>query len=108
MIIANGTIRFAAITPGGIDAATGHAIAAAAVWGNHVPCQWGYDRRDLTARDAQGNPVTSTRRWVLIEGDGEEAAERLRLYNTAGELLGEYSVVAIEHLAAVNQSRITI
>lgn len=111
MIIANGTIEIKEkqLDGCGIDPETGFPRKPSAVnWGNPVPCQYYANKYDNLGR-ANGEHFKIAEYTVLIaEQPHPFAAEQLRLKDSKGEVIGEFSVIQIEPLRAVCEIRILI
>ena len=127
MIIANGTIEVKLKNAGGIDPVTGYPVASTGpvtqqasagetrqtettppVWGTPIPCQWSAVTKDNLGRTVSGN-FTLASYSVLIEQDGTPfTAEQVRLKDTGGNAVGEFSVISAEPLDAVCETRILI
>lgn len=108
MIIENGTIEMKRKTAMGINPETGfpmHAVDTG--WGAPIPCQYYANRFNFLAK-VNGEPVKDAEYTILIEQqpiDGEE----LRLTDTRlGRVIGEFSIIKIEPLDAVNEIRLTV
>ncbi len=106
MIIPNGTIELQSVTGGGLDPETGLPSRGEAVWGEAVPCQFSPVRQDYRAI-VDGEPARTLSFSILIEMQ-PFTADRLRLRDREGTLLGEFSVESVEPLEAVCQTRITV
>ena len=108
MIIPNGTIEVQNLAGGGIDPETGFPSTGAASWGEPVPCQFSPVRQDYRAT-VDGEPAKTLSFSILIEEQQPPfTADRLRLRDSGGALLREFSVESVEHLEAVGQTRITV
>lgn len=110
MIIANGTIEVKRKHIGAaINKVTGFPVAPAGVaWDAPIPCQWSANRRDFLGKSIGGNFI-SAQYSILIEREGTTfEAEQVRLSDGCGNVLGEFSILDIEDLPAVNQIRITV
>lgn len=111
MIIANGTIEVKrkTTTGTGLDPETGFPIAPSRVsWDSPIECQYSANRYDKLGR-AQGEHFTVASFTILIEEQQPLfEAEQVRLKDRNGKLLGEFSVLAIEPLEAVCQTRIMV
>ena len=93
MIIPNGTIEVKQKTCGGIDPETGYARRSSdVVWSDPIPCQ------TLT---------TSASYSVLIDEQPFDG-EQVRLKDSQGKVIGEFSIIQIEPLDAVCEIRIWI
>ncbi len=106
MIIVNGTIEVQSTTGGGLDERTGFPRAAATAWGNPIGCQYSPVKQDYLSA-VNGEPVKTLSYSILIE-EQPFAADRVRLSDRAGNVLGEFSVISVEALEAVCQIRITV
>lgn len=109
MIIENGTIEPKLKTVGqpAIDPSTGHAVRPTDEgWGDPIPCQYvpvTYNQ----LRRVNGEPATEAKYQVFIEEQPFDA-EQLRLKDCSGSVVGEFSVIQLEPLAAVCELRIWI
>jgi hypothetical protein len=108
MIIANGTIEIKMKRPWGLDEETGHPVARPSSWGCPIPCQIvpiGHDYRTV----ASGEHYTQESYMVLVE---EQpfclCGEQVRLKDFCGNICIERSVVSVEWLEAVCQTKVTI
>lgn len=105
MIIVNGCIECKIKTGGGINPETGHPVKTSATWGKPIPCQY-IPSINLQARTS-GEPYTGSNFTILIEEMRFEA-EQVRLRDLRGNVLGEYSIKAVEVLRAVCELKLTI
>lgn len=107
MIIQNGYIEFKFKTGGGFDA-NGYPVKAQDYYGEKIPCQFMWSKRDLLA-SSNGNPIISTSYEVLVAMPLPEAkSEQLRLSDMEGATIGEFSVISFQHLRAVQEVKIII
>lgn len=106
MIIPNGTIELKQKTGGGFDPATGHPIPPVVTWGEKVPCQYLINTRDNLGR-VDGEHFTKAQYSILIEQQ-TVASEQLRLTDRGGTVLGEFSIISVEELDAVCQTKILV
>lgn len=106
MIIANGTIELKVKTAGGIDPSTGFPVASTSSWGSLVPCQYLINTRDNLGR-VDGEHFTKAQYSILIEQQ-TVASEQLRLTDRGGTVLGEFSIISVEELDAVCQTKILV
>lgn len=106
MIIENGTIEVQRSNGGGIDATTGFPTAASASWGIPIPCQFVPIKYNALAL-RQNEPITERGYSILID-EQPFYADRVRLKDRCGRIVGEFSVVSIEPLEAVGQVKITV
>lgn len=105
MLIANGTIEIKSKTGGGINLETGYPRKPGAVeWGEPIPCQYSANKYDNLGR-VNGEHFTAAQYAALIE-ERPFAAEQVRLKNSAGDIVGEFSVIQVEPLEAVCELRI--
>lgn len=109
MIIENGTIRFKAKAPGGIDPATGYPRAATAVaWSDPVACQWIPNSRNNLGR-VNGERFTAASFTVLVEEQPLPPSQQVMLTDADGTPLGEFSLIAPpERLEAVGQIKLLV
>lgn len=107
MIIQNGTIEAKRKTAGGIDPETGFPVVPSDVeWGEAIPCQYSANRHDWLGK-ADGEHFTVAAYSILIEERPFEA-EQIRLKDSLGNVIGEYSVMQIEPLEAVGEIKILV
>lgn len=107
MIIQNGTIEFKVKTAGGMDS-DGYPIAATAEWCEPIPCQWLPNSSNLLAR-VLGERFEQAAYEVLLEEQPLPDSEQVRLTDSDGESLGEFSLRSRpERLEAVGQIRLMI
>ena len=106
MIIQNGNIEIKLKTGGGIDPDTGFPIRANESWGAYIPCQYRVNTYSNKGR-SNGEAFTVATYEVLIERE-EFTAERIRLSNLSGDVLGEFSVISSEPLPAVQIVKILL
>jgi len=107
MIIANGTIELKVKTAGGINTSTGFPLASTSSWGSPVSCQYIINTHDNLGR-TQGEHFVKAKYSILIEQQNPVASEQLRLKDRAGIVLGEFSIISVEQLDAVCQTKILV
>lgn len=111
MIIANGTISVKQKSSGGgIDPATGFPLKAVASWGAPILCQYKAVKFSCLGRTAAGSAFTLASYEILIETSGNTPfkGEQIRLADEHNAVLGEFSIVQVEPLRAVCQTKITV
>lgn len=101
MIIPNGTIEPKQKTGGGIDPATGYPVAPSAGWGEPIACQYVPNSVNLQGRVSGGHFTIASYR-VYIE-ERPFSAEQVRLRDTDGNVVGEFSLLQVEPLVAVGE-----
>lgn len=106
MIIQNGTIEVQASTGGGLDPTTGYPTPATITWGDPIPCQYIPSKYDSLAR-TNGEAVTQRGYTILIE-PMTFTASRIRLKDIDGTTIGEFSIISIETLYAVGETKILV
>lgn len=111
MIIPNGTIQLKQKTQAGlngINPTTGYAVKPAGVkWGEPIPCQYLINRYSAIAR-AQGEPVTLSSYDVLIEAQPFPLGIVKLTDDATKKEVGEFSIIKVEQLTAVGQTRLLI
>ena len=107
MIIQNGTIELKRKTAGGINPSTGFPIVSTAVWGSSVPCQWMVNTHNNLGR-TNSEHFTLAKYIILVEQTNTIDSEQLRLTDRNGSVLGEYSIISVEQLDAVQQIKILV
>jgi hypothetical protein len=107
MIIANGTIELKRKTAGGIDPETGYPVKASSVtWGDPIPCQYTANKYDNLGR-VNGEHFKVAEYSVLIEEQPLDT-EQLRLKDRDGNVVGEFSIIQVEPLEAVCETKILV
>lgn len=113
MIIVNGHIRRKQKAGGGIDPTTGYPITATSTWGDPIPCQYAPTAQNLQATST--GEATATRHYAIyIEGyEGCEGCdlcvkEQIQLHDHCCHTIGEFSVISVTPLRAVDQTRIDV
>lgn len=109
MIIANGYIRYVLTdNEGGVDAATGYAVASTTTLSGYVPVQYNPATFNYLSKE-NGEPVTRQGYAIFVEYlSGAVQSERLRLYGADMTEVGEFSVISITPLDAVCQYKLTV
>lgn len=108
MIIQNGTIEIKRKSASGIDPETGYPIPSGNItWGKPIPCQWLANKYNNLGKSEGGNFIAA-HYSILIESEQEFTAEQIKLRDNYGNVLGEFSVIAVEPLQAMCQLRITV
>ena len=109
MIIPNGTIQFKWKTPGGIDPETGYPTRPTDTgWSKPIPCQDVPASANLLAK-SNGERITKKNFTVLIDEQPLPQSEQVRLTDSSGKSLGDYSLIAPpEPLEAVDQIKLAI
>lgn len=109
MIIVNGMIEYKHKDGGGIDPTTGYPITATSEWAEPIPCQY-VPTENRQARDA-GEPIIRQHYAIYLEGYQHctvHANEQIRLRNECGCVIGEFSVISVTPLLAVDETRIDV
>ena len=106
MIIPNGTISFKHKSGGGIDPATGYPVKPTATWGDDIPCQYLVNSHDNLGR-SNGEAFTRASYTVLLEQQPVDS-EQLRMTDASGAVVGEFSIISVEQLDAVCQTKILV
>lgn len=108
MIIQNGHIQFLEATGGGLDSVTGHPRKATeSTIGHPIPCQYMSAALDFRA---ESNDEHFTRKGytILVENYEKVASERLVLTDRDGAEVGRFSIIRVDPLDAVCQTKITV
>ncbi len=105
MIIVNGEICAKVKTGGGLDE-NGNPIRPSESWEAPIPCHIRSNTYNNKGK-ANGNTFTVASYEVLIESQ-PFVAERVKLTDRNGKDLGEFSVMEIEYLDAVDTVKITV
>lgn len=107
MIIVNGHIEFKTTTGGGIDPETGYPVKPSMeTWGERIPCQFLAAKMNLQGR-VNGDPHTLASYQILIDRR-PIPSERIRLTARNGLTVGEFSIIQIEPLDAVCETRLWV
>lgn len=109
MIIPNGTVEFKEKSPSKIDIETGYPAKPIGVrWGMPIPCQFLPNDRNNLGK-VNGERFTTANYTILIEEQPLPDSEQLRLKDSNGKVLGEFSLIALpESLEAVGEIKILI
>lgn len=109
MIIANGRLRFPApgAGGGGIDAATGHALAAPRAWDAGVACQCAARQLNYLG-EARGERRAESRWVVYLDAPCAPRRGLCRLEGRDGRVLAERELSAWEELEAVGLVRVVV
>ncbi len=109
MIIQNGFIEFKRKQQGGIDPVSGFPVKSSDIgWSNPIPCQWRTVNADLL-RLVNGERFPAASYEVLIEEQPIPTEQQVRLSDSHGRSLGEFSLkAAAEPLEAVSQIKLLI
>lgn len=91
---------------GGIDPETGFLIKASRSWGDPIECQYRANEYNNKGK-ADGNTFIVAKYVILIEQQTIDA-EQIKLEDESGTSLGEFSIISIEPLAAVDQMKILV
>jgi len=105
MIIVNGVIQRKVQTGGGIDT-NGNPARPSFVWDNPVECHIKVNKRDNLGKQ-NGNTFTVASYEIIIEPQAFDA-DVIKITDKSGTDLGEFSVISIEHLEAVETVKILV
>lgn len=108
MIIVNGYIRFIYTLDVGIDETTGHPIPSEERLGCAIPCQYVIRSQNYLSRSSEGESVKTSGYHIYLEGRPCDCSERLQLCDTSDNVIGTYSIIMLEPLEAVGQTRLTV
>lgn len=104
MIIANGFIRFKEQVEEQVDS-MGYPMLSPDAWGEAIECQYNITS-NLQAR-SNGEAYTSKSFVVWVE-QMDVPSEVVMLYDGRGKEVGQFSVISVEQLDAVCQTRLTL
>ena len=107
MIIQNGTIEFISISGGGGLDSNGYPVKPSEVRGEPVPCQYYPNTHDNLGK-SNGEAFIRASYTILVEFAPLDATERLLLRDADGNEVREFSVISVEPLVAVCQTRILV
>lgn len=108
MIIQNGNIEFKIKTAGGIDPVTGYPQKPSARWSEQIPCQYVPKQIDLQARSGGNAKVTSSYEVYITMPLPVYETEQIRLTDMSGNVVGEYSMLSMQELVAVQEVKIIV
>lgn len=108
MIIQNGNIEFKIKTAGGIDPVTGYPQKPSARWSEQIPCQYVPKQIDLQARSGGNAKITSFYEVYITMPLPVDATEQIRLTDMSGNVVGEYSMLSMQELVAVQEVKIIV
>jgi hypothetical protein len=106
VIIENGFVRGKNITEKGFDV-NGNPIEASETLGEPIPCYIRQLKHDFLARTEQGNNYISASYEVLIDLQQFDY-EHINLEYSNGKVLGDFRILYIQDLAAVNATQILV
>lgn len=104
MIIANGFIRFKEQVEEQVDD-KGYPMLSPDAWGEAIECQYNITS-NLQAR-SNGEAYTAKSFVVWVE-QMDVPSEVVMLYDGRGKEVGQFSVISVEQLDAVCQTRLTL
>lgn len=107
MIIENGTLKYLAGTTGGGIGDDGKPVKRTDTWSEAIPCNIRANNRNNLGRK-EGTAFIIAAYIVTLERRTGFDPGRIQLFNDEGQLLGEFPVVAIEVLEAVNAIKIFV
>lgn len=111
MIIPNGTIEVREKNAGGINETTGFPIDSFnKSWSDPQECQYLPSRVNILAVAASGSAYKQATYDILVEMPETLPfnGEQIRLKDDSGNTIGEYSIISVIELRAVNQLKITV
>lgn len=108
MIIQNGNIEFKIKTAGGIDPVTGYPQKPSVRWSDKIPCQYVPKQIDLQARSGGNAKATSCYEVYITMPLPVDATEQIRLTDMSGNVVGEYSMLSMQELVAVQEVKIIV
>ncbi len=109
MIIQNGYIEAKIKSAGDIDPVTGYPVKSYdESYASAIPCQYIANQYNQLGR-SRGGSFTIAQYQILIEQQREPfTAEQIRLTDMSGEIIGDFSVIAVEPIEAVCELKITV
>lgn len=107
MIIDNGTIEIKRKSGGGIDPDTGYPTAPTAAWDAPIPCQYYANTYNNLGTTKSGEPFTIASYTILVEMQPLDG-EQIRLTDTFGRIVGEFSIKEVTPLQAVGELKIIV
>lgn len=110
MIIQNGYIQVKQKAAAEYDPETGYykKPTAKPTWGERIPCQFIQNTHNNLGR-VNGEHFTAATYQILIEEQQPSfTAEQVRLTSVEGREIGDFSVISVEPLEAVCETRIMV
>lgn len=107
MIIENGALKYLAGTAGGGIGDDGKPVKHTDVWSEATPCNIRANNRNNLGRK-EGTAFIIAAYIVTLEYRTGFNPGRIQLFNDEGQLLGEFPVVSLEVLEAVNAIKIVV
>lgn len=107
MIIENGALKYLAGTAGGGIGDDGKPVKRTDVWSEAIPCNIRINNRNNLGRK-EGTAFVIAAYIVTLERRTGFDPGRIQLFNDEGQSLGEFPVVSIEVLEAVNAIKIVV
>lgn len=102
----NGSVAFKIKSGGGINPITGFPTAATVSWRTAADCHYVKNNENLQEKE-QGEPIVQVNYTIYIAGN-TTPSEQLRLYDSGGNLLGEFSVISTEYIETKGVTQITV
>lgn len=107
MIIENGALKYLAGTAGGGIGDDGKPVKRTDVWSEAIPCNIRANNRNNLGRK-EGTAFVIAAYIVTLEYRTGFNPGRIQLLNDEGQFLGEFPVVSLEVLEAVNAIKIVV
>jgi hypothetical protein len=105
VILVNGYIKPKIKTGGGFDG-DGNPIPSGSTWGDPIPCRHKTNRNSFKGK-SNGNTFIVAAYEIYIEPQ-PFATEQIQLFNEDDTKIGEYSIMWVEDLDAVEAIKITV
>ena len=106
MIIVNGTIETKVKSAAGINPATGFPNVSQGSWSTPIPCQY-IPNAHNNLGIANGEHYVQAKYAILIDLM-QFSSEQIRLKDMQGNVIGEFSVISVEPLQAVDELKILV
>lgn len=110
MIITNGYIKIGYNRGDGIDEETGHAVEVSECWGKPVECQFIPKVVECTnLGKSNGEAVKMSKYQILVdENKWKWDSEVICLMDISKRIIGEFSIIWVQHLKAVCETSILV
>lgn len=105
MIIANGTIELAKKIAEGVSD-DGYLTVSSIEWDRRIPCQY-YPNNYNNLDKSNGEHFINAEYTILVEQQ-KIVPEQLRLKDTEGNIIGEFSIISVTQLDAVCETKILV
>jgi hypothetical protein len=105
-VVANGSVSFKSKTGGGIDSTTGYPKPTVVTWNTAVLCRYTTLTLNLQAKSEQ-EAYIEAKYAIYLQGK-TMPTEQIKLNDSDGNTLGEFSIISYEYLDTKNITKIIV